>query len=166
MTKNGQKWPKNNVFGLFKKIKSIVLPGIGIKWKFLWSLNILQRLHAWEKSGSQLMAKNASWLMRFQYFLIVNISSVDWYVFDFWNVDRHEWKEQGLLTGFMKKFLFGANGPFWAQKWCILITVDPLQVFFSKFCTVKGANRYMKVILMVFTKKTFVQGNGPFWVQK
>ena len=27
--------------------------------------------------------------------------------------------------------MFGANGPFWAQKWHILITLDPLQEFFK-----------------------------------
>ena len=31
MTKNGQKWPKNMAFGLFKKITSVVLSGICVK---------------------------------------------------------------------------------------------------------------------------------------
>ena len=31
MTKNGPKWPKNMVFGLFKKIKLLVLSGICVK---------------------------------------------------------------------------------------------------------------------------------------
>ena len=77
MTKNGQKWPKNSVFGLFKKIKSLALSRIGVKRTFLWSINILQKLHAWEKSGSQVMAKNGSRLMRFHYSLIVNVSLID-----------------------------------------------------------------------------------------
>ena len=59
MTKNGQKWPKNRVFGLFKKIMLLVLPPICVKRKFFWSINILQKLHAWEKSGSQVIAKIA-----------------------------------------------------------------------------------------------------------
>ena len=75
--KNGQKWPKNRVFGLFKKITSLVLSGIWVKLKFLWFINILWKLHAWEKSGSQVIAKNGSWPMRFQYSLIVNISLID-----------------------------------------------------------------------------------------
>ena len=75
MTKNGQKWPKN--IGLFKKITSLVLSGICVKWKFLWFINILRKLHAWEKSGSQVIAKNGSRPMRFQYSLIVNISLID-----------------------------------------------------------------------------------------
>ena len=37
-----------------------------------------------------------------------------------------------------KKFLFGANGPFWAQKWCILVTLDLLQEFFKNFAQRKG----------------------------
>ena len=77
MTKNGQKWPKNMVFGLFKKITSLVLSGICVKSKFLWFINILQKLHAWEKSSSQVKAKNGSWPMRFQYSLIINISLID-----------------------------------------------------------------------------------------
>ena len=77
---NGQKGPKNKVFWLFKKIKSLVLSGIGVKRKFLWSFNILQKLHAWEKSGSQVVAKNGSWPMRFQYSLIVNVSLIAWYL--------------------------------------------------------------------------------------
>ena len=38
--KNGQKGPKNKVFGLFKKIKSLVLSEIGVKQKFLWFFKI------------------------------------------------------------------------------------------------------------------------------
>ena len=46
MTKNGQKWPKNRVFGLFKKITSLVLSEIGVTRKFLWFINILRKLNA------------------------------------------------------------------------------------------------------------------------
>ena len=58
MVKKGQ----NTYFFLpFKKTKSLVLSKIVVKWKFLWSFNILQKLHTWEKSGSQvIMAKNGS----------------------------------------------------------------------------------------------------------
>ena len=75
--KNGQKWPKNMVFGLFKKIMSLVLSGICVKWKFLWFINILRKLHTWEKSASQVIAKNGSRPMRFQCSLIINISLID-----------------------------------------------------------------------------------------
>ena len=71
--KNGQKGPQNKVFGLFKKIKSLVLSEIDVKQKFLWSFNILRKLHVWEKSGSQVMDKNDSQSLRSQYSLIVNI---------------------------------------------------------------------------------------------
>ena len=74
MTKNGQKWLKNMVFGLFKKIASLVLSGICLKWKFLWFINILWKLCAWEKSGFQVIAKNVSLPMRFPYSLIVSIT--------------------------------------------------------------------------------------------
>ena len=52
MTENGQKWPKNRVFGHFKKIISLVMSGIGVKRTFLWLINILQKLDLWEKYGS------------------------------------------------------------------------------------------------------------------
>ena len=64
-------------FGLLKKIKSLALSGIGVKRKFLWSFDILQKPHAWEKSISQVMDKNGSRTMRFQYSLILNISLID-----------------------------------------------------------------------------------------
>ena len=66
MIKNGQKLYKNMVFGLFKKVTSLVLSGICVKWKFLWFINILQKLHAWEKSGSQVIAENGPRPMRFR----------------------------------------------------------------------------------------------------
>ena len=77
MTKNSQKWLQNRVFGLFMKIMSLVLSGICVKWKFLWYINNLQKPHAWEKSGSQVIAKNGCQSMRFQYSLIVNILLID-----------------------------------------------------------------------------------------
>ena len=77
MTKNGQKWPKNMAFGLFKKITSLVLSGICVKSKFLWFINIPRKLHAWEKSSSQVKDKNDSQPMRFQYSLIISISLID-----------------------------------------------------------------------------------------
>ena len=80
MTKNGQKWPKNRIFGLYKKTASLLLSGICVKPKFSLFINILQNLHDWEKSCSQVIAKNGSWPMRFQYSLIVNISLIDEYL--------------------------------------------------------------------------------------
>ena len=77
MTKDGQKWPKNRVWGLLKKIMSLVLSEICVKRKFLWFINILRKLHAREKSGSQVITKNVPLPMRFQYSLIVNISPID-----------------------------------------------------------------------------------------
>ena len=72
----GKKCPQNRVFRLFKKIMSLVLSGICVKRK-LWFINVLRKLHAWEKSGSQVIAKNESRPMRFQYSLIVNILLID-----------------------------------------------------------------------------------------
>ena len=63
--KNDKKGPQNSVFGLFNKIVVLVLSGIGVKQKFLWFINILQKMHALEKSGSQVIVKNCSRPMRY-----------------------------------------------------------------------------------------------------
>ena len=68
------------VFLFFKKIISLVLSGIRVKRTFLSFINIMRKLHTWEKSCSQVIAKNCSWPMRFQYSLIVNISLIDKYL--------------------------------------------------------------------------------------
>ena len=59
---------------------SLVMSGICVKRKFLWFINFLQKRHAWEKSGSQVIAENGSRRMRFQYSLIINISLIDEYL--------------------------------------------------------------------------------------
>ena len=51
---------KNIGFGFFKKITSLFLSGICVKSMFLWFINILQKLHALEKSSSQVKDKNGS----------------------------------------------------------------------------------------------------------
>ena len=61
------------VFGVFQKTMSLVLTGIFLRWKFLWFINILQKLHAWEKCGSQVVVKDVSQPMGFQY-SVINIS--------------------------------------------------------------------------------------------
>ena len=76
--KNNPKWSKiAQKHGFWTLFLSLVLSGICVKWKFLWFINILRKLHALEKSRSQVIAKNGSWPMRFQYYLIVNISLID-----------------------------------------------------------------------------------------
>ena len=88
-------------------------------------------------SRKYLLANEISLFFNHPYFF--NRSSSD---FDIWHVDRHEWKEQGLLTGFLKKKLSLMQiSHLWSKKWCILITLDPLQEFFLKFYTLKSANR-------------------------
>ena len=43
-------------------------------------MSILRKLHAWEKPGSQIIAKNRFRPMSFQYSLVVNISLIDEYL--------------------------------------------------------------------------------------
>ena len=42
-------------------------------------------------------------------------------------------KEARLINRFSEKILILGNGPFWAQKMCILITVNPLEEFLKDF---------------------------------
>ena len=61
-----------------------------MKQKLLWIINILQKLHAWEKSGSEVIQKlpladEISLFFNCQYLINRLISD-----FDFWHVDRHE----------------------------------------------------------------------------
>ena len=104
-------------FGLFKNITSLVLSGICVKWKFLWLSNILRKPHASEKSVSQvitkkwLLANEISLFFNCQYFTNRLVSH-----FDFWHVGRDEWKKQGSLTGFLKKFSFVEMGHFGSKN--------------------------------------------------
>ena len=66
-----------NYFWTFKENHAFSFVWNLCKMKALRFVNILQKLHAWEKSGSQVIAKNSSLPMRFQYSLIVNISLID-----------------------------------------------------------------------------------------
>ena len=100
--------------------------------------NILQKLHAWEKfqfsSYSQkcLLANEISVFLNHQHFTYRLISGL--YI---WHVDRHERKKQGSLTGVLKNILIWGNGPFWAQKLPIHMTLDPQE----EFCTMRRGNR-------------------------
>ena len=80
------------------------------------------------------MANEISIFFNCQYFINRWISE-----FNFWHVERHELKEQVLLTGFLKNSCLG--------KWAILgpKMVHPHNSGFTvrtfvKFCTMKGAN--------------------------
>ena len=129
---------------------SLVLSGICVKWKFLWFINILEKLLAWEKPGSLVTANNGSTneisvFFNCQYSTNRLISH-----FDFWNIDRHEWKEQDSLKGILKKIWFGqmdhfmgggaGNGAFWARNGASYNFGSAVRVF-CKFCAIKRANR-------------------------
>ena len=96
-----------------------------------------------------LLANEISVFFNHQYFF--NRSSSD---FDIWHVDRHEWKEQGLLTGFLKKILVVANKPYMAQKMVHPHNAGSAARIFLKFFTIKGASRYVKIMFIIFPKKS------------
>ena len=61
--------------------------------------------------------------------------------FDFWHINTHEWKEQGLLTGLLKKKKSHLG------KWAILCpkmahphNTESTVRFFKNFCTMEWAN--------------------------
>ena len=103
----------------------------------------------WFSSYSQnwLLTNEISVFFNYQYFTNRLIS-------DFGHVDRHGWKKQGLLTGFLKKkFSFGEMGHFGPKN-----SGSAERIFF-KFCPVKGANNIkgMRITLIIFQQK-FVWG--------
>ena len=138
MAKTGQ---KTRFFLLFKTIKSLVLSGIVVKAKFLWSfINILQKLHTWEKSSSQvIIAKNGLRPMRFQYSLIINISLTDWYL--------------TLISTVFRNILVWLNYPILVPK-----STNPhnsgsiVKKKKKNFGTMKLVNKQTKIILMIFPK--------------
>ena len=98
--KNGQKWLLKKVFRRSSKIKSLVLPGNGVKWKYLWSFNIMQKASCLWKIWFSIHRQKCSrqLFLNRQYFVNGLISD-----FYFLNADRHEWKEKGFLMSFMEK---------------------------------------------------------------
>ena len=73
-------------------------------------------------------------------------------------------KETRLINRFSKKILIWGNGPFWAQKLCILITLDPLEEFFKNFAQCKGLIDENDI--KNFPTKFLFGPNGPFWAQR
>ena len=68
---------QKHVFWTFRENQVISFVWNLCKMKVSMIHNTLQKLHAWDKSGSQVIAKNGSQSMRFQYSLIVIISLME-----------------------------------------------------------------------------------------
>ena len=84
--------------------------------------------------------------MRFQHSLIVNISLMDWHLTLIFGkqIDMNEKKLYKRV--FWKKF-FETNGPFWAQKWCVLIT---LVLPYGFYTLLSRAKNHDKILLLNF----------------
>ena len=52
-----------------------------------------------------------------------------------------------------KKILFRATELFWARKWAHPHDTGSAIMIFQKFCRMKGANRYIKILLIAFREK-------------
>ena len=94
----------------------------------------LGKYHGSQVSKKWLFINEISVFFNHQYFTNRLISD-----FDFWHVDRHEWKKQGSLTGFLKKFLFWEMSLF-GPKIAHPHNCGSAGRIFFKFCPVKGAN--------------------------
>ena len=70
-----------------------------------------------------------------------------------------------FINRFSEKILIWANGQWYAPKIAHPHNSGSAGGVFLKFCTVKGTNSYMKMILIIFPKKLF-GANGSFLVQK
>ena len=86
---------------------AVVLSVICVKWKFLYHSAYLGKIWLSTYRQKLFSANEISIFFNCQFFINRWISD-----FDFWHVDKLEWKEQGLLTGFMKKFSFRQMGYF------------------------------------------------------
>ena len=74
------KWSKiyqKHVFWPSLENHVISFPWNLCKIKVLTVINILKKVHAWEKSKSQVKDTNGSRPMRFQYSLVISISLID-----------------------------------------------------------------------------------------
>ena len=129
------------MFGLFRKMYSFVLSGNEISYdplafckNSICAKNLILKL--WPKI---LSPNQVSVFFNHQY--LVNRLT---FHFDFLHVDRHEWTRQGLLVGFLKKYLSGQMSHF-EPKMAHLITLDPLQGFFWNFAQWKGPRGIWKL---------------------
>ena len=98
--------------------------------------------------------------MRFQYSLIIDIPLIDHHptlIFGMWTGINEGTR---LLTGFLEQILIVANKPFMTQKMVHPHNSGSAVGIFKKFFTIKGASRYMKIMLIIFSKKKNVWGKG------
>ena len=51
------------------------------------------------------------------------------------------------ISGFSEKKFFKTNGPFWTQKWCVLITLD---LHYGFYTLLSHAESHDKVLLLNF----------------
>ena len=73
--------------------------------------------------------------------------------FDICHLDGHEWKEEELLTRFLRETLIVGNVSLIAPKVMHPRNSGSAVTIFWKFFTMKGASRYMKVMFIIFSKK-------------
>lgn len=98
----------------FRRIYSLALSGNGVEWNYLWPFNIFQKPRLWEKSGSQVTAKNAEvngsfWTQLYSVPSKLCIHCKFFFLnFVYWKGPRGTWKSYC----FSKKGSLGANEPF------------------------------------------------------
>ena len=81
-------------------------------------------------------------------------SGLVWRIFKKFCIMKRANRQMKVLIMFCtKKNLFMTNGPFWARKWHILITLDWRQYFLKNFAEWKGPIGTWKFYLLFFKKK-------------
>lgn len=70
-------------------------------------------------------------------------------------------KGKGYIYDFIIKLSVGANRPFWARKWSVLISLDLHEGFLKFFHNERGQEVY-EDYNNDFSKRTLFGENGPF----
>ena len=165
MTKNCQKWPKIWVFGLFRKIDSLVLSGNGVEWKYLWPFSIPWKPHMWKKSDSQGMSKNA---FGFQISVFFNRQHlVNRLTYDSEHVIDMNERDKVWEWVFWKKNVFRGKWVILGLKMARPYNFGYAPRIFLKFCTMKGAKRYIHgTYINSFLEKILIWGKCAILVWK
>ena len=73
---------------------------------------------------------------------------------------------QSYFDAFSEKILFRCNWAIFGLKMTYPHNYRSALLIFCKFCRMKRAKRYIKIVLMIFSKKLFIWANWLLWAKK
>ena len=127
---------KNRVFGLLRKIESLVLARNGLKWSVLWLANFLRKSYIWENSYSQdLCAKALDQSDRSIFQITLNFWTIQQFFIIFcMKIEYHKTFTVMLFLLWINAFLprkrAKVGGAFGKYKlFCILLNIGSLDFF-------------------------------------